>query len=238
MSFWVHPSDESLVCLANQSWWVYVRRLVKAPSSFYNHLRQLLLWCIGDAVYFYCYAVWQSVASSLRQCVGRVVGGSSFTLMAGRKNKGILEDPQHCLKCTRPWCKQVQCKDFMFCEIIESWVQVKNAGWRFPGWCLLSSEPPASALFAQKCATNVLSDVRRTGKIVGGRVLMLFVVLSTWLHLCTCASYIAAIWQFHTFCCRLKDVNYEIMRALLFFVTLSKVAKGEFYVCCVPCKIC
>ena len=92
------PSNESLVCLANQSWWVYTRRLVKALSSFYNHLRQVLLWCIGDAVYFYCYAAWQSVESSLLQCVGR--GGSSFTLMAGRKNKGILEDPQHCLKCT------------------------------------------------------------------------------------------------------------------------------------------
>ena len=26
-------SDESLVCLTNQTWWVYTRRLVKAPSS-------------------------------------------------------------------------------------------------------------------------------------------------------------------------------------------------------------
>ena len=65
---------DPIVCLANQSWWVYARRLVKGPSSppFYNHLRRLLLWCIGDAVYFYCYAK-QSVASSLRQCVGRGV---------------------------------------------------------------------------------------------------------------------------------------------------------------------
>ena len=93
-------SDESLVCLTNQSWWVYAHRLVKGPSSppFYNHLRQLLLWCIGYAVYFYCYAC-QSVASSLRQCVGRE-GGSSFTMMAARTNKGILQDPHHCLKCT------------------------------------------------------------------------------------------------------------------------------------------
>ena len=41
---------------------------------------------------------------------------------------------------------------------------------------------PSSALFAPKCATNVLSDVRRTVKIVGGRVLILFVILCNTLY--------------------------------------------------------
>ena len=49
-------------------------------------------------------------------------------------------------------------------------------------------------------ATNVLSDVRRTGRIVGGRVLSLFVILCNALYVdaalhtaSTFASYIAPI---------------------------------------------
>ena len=104
------------------------------------------------------------------------------------KIKESSKTPNNCLKCTRPWCKQVQPKDFMFCEIIKSWVQVKNAGWRFPGWCLLSSQPPASALFAQ----NVQQMFYQTWD---GRLrfledefsscLLFFATLSMWMQHCT-----------------------------------------------------
>ena len=175
--FGLISSDESLVCLANQSWWVYARRLVKAPSSFYNHLRQLLLWCIGDAVYFYCYA-WQSVASSLRQCVGREGGGSSFTLMAGRKNKGILEDPQHRLKCTSLDVYKIQ-RFYDLCDNRE----LADFRWRMQVdfeagvYYRLRLSLFCCIIIPPKCAANVLSSVRRTGRIFGGGVLMLFVIL-------------------------------------------------------------
>ena len=70
-------------------------------------------------------------------------------------------------------------------------MKAKNAGRRLAGWCLLSSQTPSpdsSALFPPKYATNVLSDVRRTGRIVGGGVLMMFVILCSALQMHTAAT--------------------------------------------------
>ena len=69
-------------------------------------------------------------------------------------------------------------------------MKAKNAGRRLAGWCLLSSQTPSpdsSALFPPKYATNVLSDVRRTGRIVGG-VLMMFVILCSALQMHTAVT--------------------------------------------------